>query len=71
MRHLDDFDYMDNFNFHFDFDHLFGFLSIGSLIAIIAFIRFILIIVAAIKASRGEIYNYPLTINFIKRDKIN
>ncbi len=66
LRQIDDFDQLDHFNFHFDFDHLFGFLSIGSLIAIVAFIRFLLIIVASIKASRGEVYRYPLTINFIK-----
>jgi len=66
LRQIDDFDQLDHFNFHFDFDHLFGFLSIGSLIAIVAFLRFLLIIVASIKASRGEVYRYPLTINFIK-----
>lgn len=67
LRHIDDF---DNFNFHFDFnygfDNLFGILSVGSIIAIIIFIRFILTIVAAVKASRGETYKYPLTIKFIK-----
>ena len=63
LRHIDDF---DNFNFYFDFDNLFGFLSIASLITIIGIIRFVLVIVAAIKASRGEVYNYPLTINFVK-----
>jgi len=63
LRHIDDF---DNFNFYFDFDNLFGFLSIASLITIVGIIRFVLVIVAAIKASRGEVYNYPLTINFVK-----
>lgn len=48
---------------HFD---LFGMLSMGSLIAVLALVRFILIIVAAIKANNGEIYHYPLTIKFIK-----
>jgi uncharacterized Tic20 family protein len=48
---------------HFD---LFGMLSMGSLIAVLATIRFILIIVAAIKANNGEVYKYPLTIKFIK-----
>ena len=64
---------VDNFNnFHFDFDfsygfnNLFGILSIGSIIAILIFIRFVLTIVAAVKASRGEEYKYPLTIKFIK-----
>ncbi len=65
LRHVDDFDYFD---FHFDwgFDNLFGILSIGSIIAVIGFIKFILVIVAAIKASRGEVYKYPLTIKFVK-----
>ena len=70
LRRIDDFDHLNNFNYHFDFDNLFGILSIGSLIAILAFLRYILIVVAAIKANRGEVYDYPLTINFIKRDKI-
>lgn len=63
LRHIDDF---DNFNFHFDFDNLFGFLSIASIISIVTILKFALVIVAAIKASRGEIYKYPLSINFVK-----
>ncbi|MBJ2175390.1 DUF4870 domain-containing protein [Aureibaculum sp. A20] len=70
LRRIDDFDHLNNFHFNFHFDNLFGILSIGSIIAIVAFLRYILIVVAAIKANRGEVYNYPLTINFIKRDKI-
>ena len=65
LRHVDDF---DHFSLHLDwgFDNLFGFLSIGSIIAVLSFIKFVLVIVAAIKASRGEVYKYPLTIKFIK-----
>jgi len=63
VRHIDDF---NNFNFHFDFDHLFGFLSIASVISVITILKFVLVIIAAIKASRGEVYKYPLTINFVK-----
>ena len=63
IRHIDDF---ENLNFHFDFDHLFGFLSLASIISIIGIIKFALVIVAAIKASRGEVYQYPLTIKFVK-----
>lgn len=67
LRHVDDFDHFDwHFNFDYGFDNLFGILSIGSIIAIIVFIRFILTIVAAVKASRGEVYKYPFTIRFIK-----
>lgn len=63
LRHIDDF---ENLSFHFDFDHLFGFLSIASIITVVSVIKFILILVASIKASRGEAYKYPLTINFLK-----
>lgn len=63
LRHMDDF---ENLNFHFDFDSLFGFLSIASIITVLSVIKFILILVAAVKASRGEIYKYPLSINFLK-----
>ncbi len=48
---------------HFD---LFGMLSMGSLIAVISLVKFVLIIVAALKANNGEVYHYPLTIKFIK-----
>ena len=63
MRYIDDF---DGFNMHLNFDHLFGLISIASLISILGITRFVLVIIAAIKASRGEAYKYPLTINFIK-----
>ena len=51
-----------------DFHHLdlFGMISVGSLIGVLAIVKFILIITAAIKANQGEVYNYPLTIKFIK-----
>jgi uncharacterized Tic20 family protein len=51
-----------------DFHHLdlFGIISVGSLIGVLAIIKFVLIIFAAIKANHGEVYNYPLTIKFIK-----
>ena len=67
LRHVDDFDNIDwHLNFNWGFDNLFGILSVGSIVAIIVFIRFILTIVAAVKASRGEAYKYPFTIKFIK-----
>lgn len=67
LRHVDDFDNFDlHVDFNWGFDNLFGILSVGSIIAIIVFIRFILTIVAAVKASRGETYKYPFTIKFIK-----
>ena len=49
--------------YHFD---IFGIASMVTLIGVLGIVRFILIISAATKANRGEIYKYPLTINFIK-----
>jgi len=67
IRNLDNFNHIDmHFNFNWDFHSLFGILSAGSIVAMLFFVRFILTIVAAVKASRGETYKYPLTINFIK-----
>ncbi|HHC78784.1 MAG TPA: DUF4870 domain-containing protein, partial [Flavobacteriia bacterium] len=43
-----------------------GVLSLASLISIVGIVKFVLVLVAAIKASRGEVYQYPLTINFVK-----
>jgi len=63
FRYIDDF---DGFNFHLNFDNLFGVLSLASLISIVGIVKFVLVLVAAIKASRGEVYQYPLTINFVK-----
>jgi len=58
----------DNLDFHFDFDtdNLFGFISIASLISILAIAKVVLIIIAAINTHKGEGYKYPLTIKFIK-----
>lgn len=63
LKNIDDWDHLD---FHFGFGSLFGFASVATIISVITVLRYILIIVAAVKASRGETYNYPLTINFIK-----
>ena len=51
-----------------DFHHMdiFGIISLGSLIGVLAIVKFVLIIFAAIKANQGEVYHYPLTIKFIK-----
>lgn len=63
FRHFGDF---NHFNFDFNVTNLFGFVGFGSLISVLFLAKFILIIVAAIKASRGEMYHYPLSINFLK-----
>ncbi len=57
-------DHMHNeFNFDFPFVGFFGGVSIIGLLGII---RFVFIILAAIKANNGEYYKYPITIKFIK-----
>ena len=43
-----------------------GFLISLLLLAIFAIVKFILIIIAAVKAGQGELFRYPLTIRFIK-----
>jgi len=45
---------------------LFGLISIGSILAVMSVVKFVLIIFAAIKANQGEVYHYPLTIKFFK-----
>ncbi|MCK4562343.1 MAG: DUF4870 domain-containing protein [Flavobacteriaceae bacterium] len=45
---------------------LFGIISMVSLLGVLATVKFVLIIYAAIKANHGEVYRYPLTIKFIK-----
>lgn len=44
----------------------FGLVSFGSLIGIIGLIGLALVIIAALKANKGEDYKYPLTIKFVK-----
>jgi len=63
FRHFGDF---NHFNFDFSFPHLFGFVGFSSLISVLFLAKFILIIVASVKASRGEFYHYPLSIKFLK-----
>lgn len=53
-------------NFHFNFSDMFGIFGGLSIIGFLAIIRFVLILLAAIKANNGEDYKYPLTIKFIK-----
>jgi len=62
----------DNFvirNFNF-FEGNIGLLSVGLtavvLFGVLKFVEFFLVIYASIKASNGELYQYPMTIPFIK-----
>ena len=57
-------------NFNIGFNQPSTLLYFGGILGVIAFIGFIvelmLIILASLKARDGEVYEYPLTINFIK-----
>lgn len=46
--------------------NLFFVISLAVLIGVISIVKFVLIIVGAVKANQGEEYKYPLTINFLK-----
>lgn len=54
----------------FDFNHIGGFAVVGILAAfifgVLKVIEFVLTILAAVKASNGEAYKYPLSIPFFK-----
>lgn len=45
---------------------LFFIVSAVVLVGILSIIKFVLIIIGAVKANQGELYQYPLTINFLK-----
>lgn len=51
-----------------DINHisLFLMISFAMLILVLIISKFVMIIIAAIKANQGDIYKYPATINFIK-----
>ncbi len=53
-------------DFDLGFDSLFSIIGFTSLVGIIGLIKVALIILAAIRANKGEDYKYPLTIKFIK-----
>ena len=57
---------LDWWDFDLGFESLFGVIGFTSLVGLIGIIKLALIILAAIKANKGEDYRYPLTIKFIK-----
>lgn len=57
---------LDWWDFDLGFGSLFGLIGFSSLVGIIGLIKLALIILAAIRANKGEDYRYPLTIKFIK-----
>ncbi len=46
--------------------NIFLIISLGVVLAVLSVIKFIFIVLAAVKANQGEEYKYPLTISFIK-----
>ncbi len=57
---------VNHFNSDFIFDiPLVGFIGGISFIGLLGIIRFVLIILAAIKAKEGEFFKYPFTIKFV------
>ena len=57
---------LDWWDFDLGFGNLFGLIGLSSFVGIIGLIKLALIILAAVKANKGEDYRYPLTIKFIK-----
>mgnify|MGYP002332331320 FL=1 len=55
-----------DWNFDLGFGSLFGIIGFASFAGIIGLIKIALIILASIKANKGENYRYPLTIKFVK-----
>ena len=53
-------------DFHIESGSFFGLIGFTSLIGIIGLIKVALIIIAALRANKGENYKYPLTIKFVK-----
>ncbi len=64
FRNLTNYDNMD-FYFNYNSNHFFGFVSIASILSVMAIIKAILIIQATIKTNNNETYKYPFTIKFI------
>lgn len=54
------------FNYNFDSDDILGLISLGSVLSILAIVKFVFIVKAAIKTHNGETYHYPYVIQFIK-----
>lgn len=68
FRNFDSVDFgYSNFEYHFNLDgDVITFFGISSIVGILALIKIALIIIAALKANKGENYHYPFTIKFIK-----
>ncbi len=57
----------DLYNFDFEWGaNVFNLFGISSIIGLIGLVKIALIVLAASKANKGEAYEYPLTIKFLK-----
>lgn len=61
-----DFPNIHDLDFNLGFGDVFGIFGFASLAGLFSIIYVALIILAAVKANKGEGYKYPLTIKFIK-----
>ena len=66
FRNLNDLKNFDTINFNLNFQNIFGFLSVGTIVGIVYLIGIALVIIASLKAKEGESYTYPFSIKFIK-----
>ncbi len=60
------FGFHDNQSWSFDSSWLLGPITFFSLIGLFKIIKGVLTVIASLKAQKGELYTYPLTIKFIK-----
>ncbi len=55
-----------DFGSHHSYNGIYSFFGVASIVTLLGIIKLALVIIAAMKANNGEVYKYPLTINFIK-----
>ena len=61
-----DMTYTYTYTFDFDTAQIFGAAGLFSILGVFSLVKIILIVLASLKAQKGELYRYPLTIKFIK-----
>ncbi|MBS3992750.1 MAG: DUF4870 domain-containing protein [Bacteroidetes bacterium] len=66
VEHLEHLNHFDQVQQLFSFGGWFSLFGIVVLIGSLSIFKFIIIIIAAVKAQQGEYFKYPLRINFIK-----
>ncbi|HEX5743818.1 MAG TPA: DUF4870 domain-containing protein [Flavobacteriaceae bacterium] len=66
VTHMEHMDHFESMNHMLEFGGWFSIFGIILLFGTMSIFKFIVIILAAVKAQQGAIYNYPLRIKFIK-----